>query len=102
MFTVGEGDNKTIPIHQKNLAWLCVQKIEAGEKEIPAGGPQLMSRSEIAQQACISCECKAHVHIPKANMGLALLLLPFVNQRGLYDKLAFYKHVFTNDVVAPA
>ena len=102
IFTLGKGLNKTNPIHPQDLAELCVEKLEKGEKELAVGGPQVLSRTEIAQLACVSCGCKANIHIPVTLTDFSMLFLPFVNHHGLYDKLAFFRHVLTHDEVAPA
>lgn len=100
--TIGDGEAKTNPIHPADLAEICIQNLEEGEKEIEVGGPQTFSRNEIAQMACVAANCRGNLHIPKTIAGLGMLFLPFFNHTHLYDKLAIFKQVMTQDEVAPS
>lgn len=46
------GVAKSNPIHEGDLAQLCVEAIEAGAPEIPCGGPEVLTRKELNSLAC--------------------------------------------------
>jgi uncharacterized protein YbjT (DUF2867 family) len=48
---VGDGGAKTNPIHEKDLATACVEALDSAEKEIGVGGPDILTRREIAEMA---------------------------------------------------
>ncbi|HEV2132193.1 MAG TPA: SDR family oxidoreductase, partial [Longimicrobiaceae bacterium] len=48
---IGSGEARTNPIHEADLAKVCVRAIEAEEDEIPVGGPEAFTRREIVELA---------------------------------------------------
>jgi uncharacterized protein YbjT (DUF2867 family) len=49
VITVGNGNKKTNPIHQEDLARICVENIVNGKNSIEVGGPKIYTRNEIAE-----------------------------------------------------
>ncbi|CAN5470582.1 SDR family oxidoreductase [soil metagenome] len=100
VITVGSGNKKTNPIHQEDLARICVENIINGKNHIEAGGPKIYTRNEIAEMACEAVGDAKNLNIPEWLTDLGLPLLK-VWDKNIYDKLAFFKHVITEDAVAP-
>lgn len=100
VITVGNGDKKTNPIHQVDLAKVCVDNIINGKNHVEAGGPKIYTRNEIAELACEAVGNAKNVNIPE---WLAELGLPLVKvwDKTFYDKLSFFKEVLTEDAIAP-
>jgi uncharacterized protein YbjT (DUF2867 family) len=48
---VGDGSNQMSPIHGRDLAHVCVDVAEGDEREVEAGGPQIMTQREAAELA---------------------------------------------------
>jgi uncharacterized protein YbjT (DUF2867 family) len=48
---VGDGSNRMSPIHGGDLAQVCVDVCEGDEREVEAGGPQVMTQREAAELA---------------------------------------------------
>lgn len=96
----GDGKPLTNAIHQRDLAKVCVQCLEAGPPVMEVGGPEIHSRNEVAQLVA------DHTGARKLNVPVWLVLLglrvlrPF--SKNLYDKLSYFTYITTNDMVAPA
>lgn len=50
-FLIGEGTNLMNPIHGQDLAKVCVDAAEGEEREVAAGGPDIMTQREAAELA---------------------------------------------------
>lgn len=100
VITVGSGDKRTNPIHQKDLAKVCVDNIVNGKNKIEVGGPKIYTRNEIAELATEVIPNAKNVNVPEwlADLGLPLIK---VWDKNMYDKFAFFKEVLTEDAVAP-
>jgi uncharacterized protein YbjT (DUF2867 family) len=48
---IGDGHSRTNPVHPIEVARACLGVIEEGPFEIPIGGPEVLTRSEIARLA---------------------------------------------------
>ena len=48
---VGDGENRMSPIHGRDLAEVCVAAVEGEDREIEAGGPEVMTQREAAEIA---------------------------------------------------
>ena len=51
VFLVGDGSNRFNPIHGKDLAQICVDASEGEEREVEAGGPEVLTQREVAELA---------------------------------------------------
>ena len=102
VITIGDGENRTNPIHESDLANICIQAIEKeGNEILEVGGPIILSRNQIAELAIQAAGGNAqHLHIPEAILKGGLPLIQFYDQN-FFDKLAFFSHVLTSDVIAP-
>jgi uncharacterized protein YbjT (DUF2867 family) len=47
-FLVGDGSNRMSPIHGRDLASVCVDVAEGDEREVEAGGPEVMTQRDAA------------------------------------------------------
>ena len=50
-FLVGDGTNRMSPIHGRDLAQVCVDVTEGDDREVEAGGPEVMTQREAAELA---------------------------------------------------
>ncbi len=100
VITVGNGYKKTNPIHQQDLAKVCVDNILNGKNHLEAGGPKIYTRNEIAEMACNAIGNAKNVNIPEWLTDLGLPLVK-VWDKNFYDKLAFFKEILTEDAIAP-
>jgi uncharacterized protein YbjT (DUF2867 family) len=99
---IGSGDARTNPIHEADLAESCVDAAAAGRAALEVGGPEVLTREEIARLAFTALGRPARVsHVsPRLFTGLAGAARPF--HRRLADLLEFGAAVSVADVVAPA
>lgn len=51
VFLVGAGDNRMSPIHGRDLGRICADAAEGDERELEAGGPEVMTQREAAELA---------------------------------------------------
>ncbi len=100
VLTVGNRYKKTNPIHQQDLAKVCVDNILNGKNHLEAGGPKIYTRNEIAEMACNAIGNAKNVNIPEWLTDLGLPLVK-VWDKNFYDKLAFFKEILTEDAIAP-
>ncbi len=48
---MGDGENRMSPIHGRDLAEVCVAAVEGEDREIEAGGPEVMTQRQAAELA---------------------------------------------------
>lgn len=102
MFMLGEGNNRVNPIHGSDLAKICVDAVESGEKEISAGGPDIYTFNETVEMAFEAVGKSPWItHIPMW-VGDAALFVTGIFNRSLAGVLAFAVSVSGLDNVAPA
>lgn len=95
------GHAKSNPIHEGDLAQVCVEAIENGPQELPCGGPEVLTRTQMNSLAC------AAVGKPDKSMkaplwGLkmaAFCATPF--QPRMAQLLEFVASLSEHDLVAP-
>jgi uncharacterized protein YbjT (DUF2867 family) len=101
----GDGAWRTNPIHEEELAAACVEATlgtTEGVTEVPIGGPETLTRREIAAMAFEALGKRPRlVHMPVGLVRAGGHLLRLVNPRGGHFVL-FAAHVMTHDCVAPA
>ena len=99
VITPGDGECLTNAIHQRDLAKVCVQCLEAGPPVMEVGGPEIHSRNEVAQLVA------EHTGARRFNVPVWLVLVGLGVLRGisenLYDKLSYFTYITTHDMVAP-
>ncbi len=95
------GHAKSNPIHEADLAQVCLEAIESGAQDLPCGGPEVLTRAQMNSLAC------AAVGKPDKSMkaplwGLkmaAYCATPFQPRMG--QLLEFVASLSENDLVAP-
>lgn len=101
---IGDGRARTNPIHDEDVAGMCVEAIEGltREKEMEVGGPEIFTRKEIMQMASEAVGCPLRLRrVPVAVARISSLFLRPLNPR-LSQLTAFYATVWTHDLVAPS
>ncbi len=92
---------KTNPIHDADLAEACVDALLPGISERDLGGPEVLTRREIAELATRAAKRRATiVNLPPMLLRFAALsafLFPRISQL-----LAFFAFVMSRDLVAPS
>jgi uncharacterized protein YbjT (DUF2867 family) len=102
VFLFGNGAAEMNPVHGADLAGVCVSAINNSEKEIPVGGPQVLTQQEIAATAFAALDKKAAVtHLPSWIKSLLLFLLRACTSSKTYGPVEFALTVITTDMVAP-
>jgi uncharacterized protein YbjT (DUF2867 family) len=99
----GNGRARTNPIHEAELAGLCADAVEpGGPAEVPCGGPDVLTRDQIARLAFDALGRRGHVvHAPPAiGRAMAAAVHPF--DARMAELLEFGVAAMTHDGVAPA
>lgn len=98
---VGAGNCRTNPIHESDLARVCVDALEHGVREVEVGGPEIHTRREIAETAFRALGREPRlISIPSWLLRAAVPLIRPFDER-LCDLFAFLLEVSLMDVVAP-
>jgi uncharacterized protein YbjT (DUF2867 family) len=101
-FMIGEGNSRTNPIHQQDVAAVCAEALESGEPEIEAGGPVIYTRREIVELAFKVLGREPKIRELSENLFKRLILpLRVINPR-LHALMDFGIAVSRTDIVAPA
>ena len=103
VMSIGAEDKKTNPIHEEDLAAVCVDALESGKRgDIPVGGPETYTRREIAELAFAALGKKPR--LVKAPVWMVQMMLQPVRlmDKRLYALLEFLLAVTQMDLVAPA
>lgn len=99
---IGDGSAKTNPIHDADLASVCVDAIEGAGPEVLAGGPDVLTRREIAEIALEALGRPPRVRsVPPALVRLMAGLVRPINPR-VGDITSFYAAVSVHDLIVPA
>ncbi|HEU4453574.1 MAG TPA: SDR family oxidoreductase [Longimicrobium sp.] len=98
---IGSGEPRTNPIHEADLAAVCADAVASTEREIAAGGPDVLTRREIVETAFRAAgRAPRIIRVPPAVFrGIAAVTRPF-NPR-LAALLSFGAAVSLVDCVAP-
>ena len=95
------GAAKSNPIHEGDLAQVCVEAIHGGPDEVAAGGPDVLSRAPMNSLACAAVGSKDR-SLPAPLIALkaaAMVAAPF--QPRLAQLLEFVAALSENDLIAP-
>ncbi len=98
---IGSGEARTNPIHQREVAEICLANLFEGSTEMPVGGPEVVSRRGIAETAFRVLNKKARViSVPPGLMRFSARMMGPINQRKaeLFD---FATAVSISESVAP-
>ncbi|HEX7091547.1 MAG TPA: NAD(P)H-binding protein [Longimicrobiales bacterium] len=99
---IGSGEARTNPIHERDVAELCVEALDAEPGTvIDAGGPDVLTRRRTVELAFEALGRGPRVTtVPAAVFGAAAATARPLNPR-LAELLRFVTAASTNDVVAP-
>jgi uncharacterized protein YbjT (DUF2867 family) len=102
MLTVlGDGSARSNPIHPADVAKVCLHCISDGPAELNIGGPDVLTRREIAELAFAALGKKPRIlRVPAAAMDFGAYVTRAINPR-LGEMLEFVSRVVTVDCVAP-
>ncbi|MEN7551609.1 SDR family oxidoreductase [Rapidithrix thailandica] len=102
VYLIGNGECKANPIHGEDLAEVCVQSIHSQEKQIPVGGPEVLSHKQIAQMAFAVCGKKAKItYLPLWLTQLVTFLARTFTSSKTYGPVEFFLTAMSMDMVAP-
>lgn len=101
MFSLGDGERRSNPIHGADLAKVCVDAAEGTTNEIDAGGPEIFTYREVAEMA--ADVVKKHPFTISLPVWLAegITAVTGVINRDIHDIALFATTVSKNDTVAP-
>ncbi|MEN8374313.1 MAG: NAD(P)H-binding protein [Gemmatimonadota bacterium] len=99
---IGDGSARTNPIHEADLARVCVDAVEeAGVGEAAVGGPEVLSRRQIAEFALAALGAPQKIRVvPSLAAKLVGAVIRPINPR-VADLTAFYARVSNEDLIAP-
>ncbi len=99
---IGDGSVHTNPIHDRDLAVVCVDAIEGEEGERAVGGPEVLTRREIVELVFRSLGKPVRIRaIPPSIVRVMAPLVRPLNPR-FGDLMSFVAEVFTHHLVVPA
>lgn len=99
---IGSGEARTNPVHEEDVAAVCVEALERPDAEIPVGGPEVMSRRRITEIAFEVLGTKPRITSVPPWMFHALVAPARLWNRRLHALMVFGARVSVVDVVAPA
>ncbi len=98
---IGDGSARTNPIHEADLAEVCMQALDSNELEIEAGGPEILTRRRTVELAFEVLGKKPKIHsIPPALFKTAAAGIKPFNPR-IHALLSFGSDVSLTDTIAP-
>ncbi len=101
MFSLGEGETRSNPIHGADLAKVCVDAAEGEAREIDAGGPEIFTYRQVAKMAADVVEKQPfNISLPVWLADGIAAVTGFIN-RDIHDIALFATTVSKNDTVAP-
>ncbi len=99
---IGDGSARTNPIHEADVAKVCVDALSSSEKRINIGGAETFTRKEITELAFAALGKKARISaVPYGMMKFGSQMTRPFNQR-LGELVEFGAIVATQDCIAPA
>jgi uncharacterized protein YbjT (DUF2867 family) len=101
LMNIGKGDKRTNPIHETELAKVCVNAIKDTNTIVEAGGPEVYTRKQINEiiQSKVN-PTKKLMGVPAGFVKMSLPMIRLFN-KNTYDKMAFYTTVLEHDVLGP-
>ncbi len=103
VYLFGDGHYRLNPIHGEDLAKICVEAIHSDEKEIEAGGPDVLSQQEIAEMALKALSRKVRiVHLPDWIRKATLWMLRTFTGQKTYGPMEFFLSTMAMDMIAPS
>ncbi|NTU52867.1 MAG: SDR family oxidoreductase [Chlorobiaceae bacterium] len=101
MFSLGEGDKRSNPIHGADLAKICVDAAEGPANEINAGGPEILTYREVADMAAnVVNKSPFTINLP-VWLAEGIAAVTSVINRDIHDIALFATTVSKTDTIAP-
>ncbi|MDM1502731.1 SDR family oxidoreductase [Myroides marinus] len=102
VFLFGKGDKKLNPIDGRDLAKVCIDKMEGNERECSVGGPDVMSQRELATLALKALNKKEKiVCLPDFIRVWIIALLRLFTSSKTYGPYEFFLTAMASDNIAP-
>ncbi|MCP4109437.1 MAG: SDR family oxidoreductase [Desulfobacteraceae bacterium] len=102
-YVFGTGENRINPIHGKDLAEICVDAATGEDREIHAGGPDVLTHNEILALAFEAVGKRVKItRIPVWLKDFMLVILKTFTSVKTYGPVEFFMTVLATDMVAPA
>jgi uncharacterized protein YbjT (DUF2867 family) len=97
----GNGQARSNPIHEAELAAACVDAIETDDRLLEVGGPEVLTRRQEVEQAFAALGKKPRtIRLPTPILGATLLALRRIDRRRA-EMVAFVSTITRIDVLAP-
>ena len=96
-----DGSARSNPIHEADLAAVCVDALEGEHREIEVGGPEVLSRLEEIELAFEALGRKPRVRRVPSSLLRAALPLVRVRDRRRAEMLQFVAAIARRDMLAP-
>jgi uncharacterized protein YbjT (DUF2867 family) len=101
MIVVGDGLSRTNPIHPADVAEACLGVLLSGPPDLPVGGPEVLTRAEIARAAFSAVRVPAKLtHVAPWIFRSSARAVRLVNPR-LGELVDFAARVAVVDAIAP-
>ena len=102
VYLFGDGRFQSNPIHGADLAEICVDAITINQKEIEAGGPEVLTQEEMAQVAFDALGKKAKItYLPDWFRRFSLKLGIVIMSKVKYGPFEFFLTVMAMDLIGP-
>lgn len=101
VYLFGDGNFKLNPIHGEDLAKVCVDKMQIGEKESSVGGPNILSHKELATAALKAWKKPIKITLlPDWTRRLTIWLSRTFTSAKTYGPIEFFLTAMADDNIA--
>lgn len=101
VYLFGDGNFKLNPISGKDLAKVCITKMEIGEKESVVGGPHIFSHNELAEVALKAWRKPVKIILlPDWMRRLTIWTMRTFTSSKMYGPIEFFLTAMANDNIA--
>lgn len=102
VYLFGDGNYKLNPIHGADLAEVMINAMDKPDREIEAGGPDVLTQNEIAEMALRSYGRPVKiVHLPDWTRRATIRLLRLFTSSKTYGPIEFFLTMMGQDNVGP-
>ena len=102
VYLFGDGEFKLNPIHGADLAEVIVRAIAQTEKEIPVGGPDILTQNEIAEMALNAWSNPVKITLlPDWIRRATIKGAKLIGKQAMYGPLEFFLTLMARDNIAP-
>ncbi len=101
LVNIGQGDKKTNPIYEGDLAKITVDTINKQNSISEVGGKTIYTRKQLNE--IVQNEINNHKKLKTIPLGLFKISLPIIKifSKNTFDKFAFFIEVMQHDTIAP-